>query len=81
MVSQLKAKLSSYLALVRRGETVIVRDRRTPIAKLVPYLQSTEDLRLDVATKAASELKGLSPVRLLKPVDVVEALREDREAR
>ena len=81
MVSQLKAKLSAYLALVRRGETVIVRDRQTPIARLVPYLHSADELQLDGATRTASELKELSPVRLLKPVDVVEALREDRAAR
>ena len=81
MVSQLKAKLSSYLSAVRKGETVIVRDRRTPIAKLVPYSQSAEEFRLEGAQQAASELQGLSPVRLLKPLDVVETLRADREAR
>ena len=81
MVSQLKAKLSSYLSAVRKGETVIVHDRQTPIAKLVPYLQSAEDLRLERAEQAADVLKGLSPVRLLKSVDVVQTLREEREER
>ena len=35
-VSELKAKLSGYLAKVRRGATVTVCDRQTPIAQLVP---------------------------------------------
>lgn len=35
-VSELKAHLSAYLAEVRRGETVIVCNRNTPIARLVP---------------------------------------------
>ncbi len=36
-VSELKASLSSYLAKVKKGEEVIVTDRGTPIAKLVPF--------------------------------------------
>ena len=81
MVSQLKARLSAYLAAVRNGETVIVRDRKTPIAKLVPYDRSVEELRLEGASKAAADLAGIRPVRLLKPIDVVRVLREDRDGR
>ncbi len=36
-VAQLKARLSHYLRLVRRGETVTVLERDTPVARLVPY--------------------------------------------
>src|SRR2546427_561212 len=36
MVSDLKVHLSAYLAEVRRGESVVVCDRTTPIARLVP---------------------------------------------
>ena len=35
-VSELKSRLSSYLADVQRGEEIIVRDRNRPIARLVP---------------------------------------------
>ena len=36
-ISELKAKLSAYLAEVRAGGTVVVYDRSTPIARLVPF--------------------------------------------
>lgn len=35
-VSELKAGLSAYLARVKAGEEVVVTDRGTPVAKLVP---------------------------------------------
>ena len=35
-VSILKAQLSQYLAAVKAGEEVIVTDRGTPIARLIP---------------------------------------------
>src|SRR5262245_54106079 len=36
-VSELKAKLSAYLAEVRAGGRVVVYDRNIPIAQLVPF--------------------------------------------
>ena len=36
-VAKLKAELSEYLRKVRRGREVVVYDRETPIARLVPY--------------------------------------------
>ena len=35
-VAELKNNLSKYLRAVRGGEEVLVRDRNTPIAKIVP---------------------------------------------
>jgi prevent-host-death family protein len=38
-VAQLKARLSAYLRRVQRGEEVVVMDRDTPVARLVPYAE------------------------------------------
>src|SRR5262245_22598611 len=35
-IAELKAKLSEYLRDVRRGETIAVLDRETPVAQIVP---------------------------------------------
>src|SRR5262252_2573238 len=35
-IAQLKARLSAYLRAVRRGETIAVLDRDTPVARIVP---------------------------------------------
>jgi antitoxin (DNA-binding transcriptional repressor) of toxin-antitoxin stability system len=45
-VSELKARLSSYLADVRRGDTLVVCDRSTPIARRVPMEEETVDPQL-----------------------------------
>ena len=41
-VSELKASTSEYLAKVKSGEEVLITDRGTPIAKIIP-LRRTED--------------------------------------
>ena len=81
MISELKSQLSRYLDFVRRGETVLVRDRKTPVARLVPVTGEKERLRLERATARPDELEGILPVRLLKRVDPVKRLREERDAR
>jgi prevent-host-death family protein len=35
-IGQLKARLSEYLARARAGEEVVITDRGTPVARLVP---------------------------------------------
>jgi len=82
MVSDLKVHLSAYLAEVRRGESVVVCDRTTPIARLVPY-EPEENEGFDVlpASRPVTDLKKVRRVRPRRPIDVVRLLREDRDAR
>jgi prevent-host-death family protein len=80
-VSELKARLSSYLVRVRRGETIVVCDRSTPIARLVPYEDRPSGLVIRPPSRPRDELRKVRPVRLRRPVDVVKRLREDRDQR
>jgi prevent-host-death family protein len=77
-VSELKTRLSAYLSEVRNGDTVIVCDRRTPIARLVPYNADVDDLQIEEASRPITELFESSAVRLLKKVNVDRILREAR---
>lgn len=80
-VSELKAKLSAYLSEVRRGGTVVVYDRSTPVARLVPFDREPDDLVIIEASHSPAELKRIKGVRPKKPVDVdrlLEELRRDR---
>jgi prevent-host-death family protein len=77
-VSELKAKLSAYLAEVRCGEKVVVYDRNTPIAQLVPFQEKEEGLSIIEASAPVSELKRLKGVRPRKPVDIDQLLSELR---
>ena len=80
-ISELKARLSEYLACVRRGETVVVCDRNTPIARLVPYDDRSAELRIEGPTLPRRELKKIRGVRPRVAVDVVGLLRESRDQR
>lgn len=79
-VSELKAKLSRYLAQVRNGGTVTVCDRKTPIARLVPVDDNPGAVEVVEAIDADGLPIGPS-IRLKKPIDVVALLRTDRDSR
>lgn len=80
-VSELKARLSAYLAAVRRGETVVVCDRNTPIARLIPYQDHRDGFTVGQPARPTSDLEKVRPVKLKRPVDVVDLLRESRDQR
>ena len=69
-VSELKAKLSAYLSEVRAGGSVIVYDRNTPIARLVPFHEEPEDLVVIEASAHPSSLKKIKGVRPKKRIDI-----------
>ena len=50
-VAELKNRLSKYLAFVKGGEEIVIRDRNLPVAKLVPFSadESSEEELLLVA--------------------------------
>lgn len=78
-IAELKAKLSEYLHDVRRGHALIVFDRRTPVARVVPYGDPADSLQV---RKPRGERARLSDVPLPPPletdVDIVELLLEER---
>jgi len=80
-ISELKAKLSAYLRNVRNGETILVVDRTTPIAKLTPIEQPEDEVVIVGPSGPTPALKRLKPVRLRKKIDIVELLRESRDQR
>jgi prevent-host-death family protein len=80
-VSDLKANLSAYPAEVRNGSTVIVCDRKTPIARLIPYDRRADSLRIQEADRPVTALSEIRPVRLRKKTDIDKVLRETRGGR
>jgi prevent-host-death family protein len=53
-IGELKNQLSAYLQCVRRGEEVVVRDRNTPVARILPFhaISRSEEEALLVASGA-----------------------------
>ena len=78
-IAELKSRLSEYLRAVRRGETITVLDRETPVARIVP-------VRERVSLRIRKPAPGAPPpnrVPLPRPLeigtDVVELLLEERQ--
>jgi prevent-host-death family protein len=93
-ISEVKNQLSRYLSFVRRGESVRILDRATPVAMLVPLSHSIGDESSDAALLAQMERKGLirrgagrMDREILdvdppgKPAGVLKALLEERDRR
>ena len=80
-ISELKARLSAYLAEVRGGGEVLVYDRATPIARLIPFTDAQDDLRLIAESSPPAALRRMKGVRPRKAIDVDKLLGELRQDR
>jgi len=78
-IAQLKSRLSEYLRRVRRGHPLMVMDRETPIARIVPYEQDPGPI---VVRRPAADAPALQDVPLPPPLplrrDIVELLVDER---
>lgn len=78
-MAELKSRLSEHLRAVRRGETIAIMHRDTPIARLVPAGERPA-LRLRKPARGASPLRSVPlPPPLGLDLDIVELLLEERQ--
>jgi prevent-host-death family protein len=57
-IAELKNRLSTYITYAKAGETIIIRDRNTPVAQLVP---------LPVDESLSQEERELVAAGILRP--------------
>lgn len=77
--AQFKSRLSHYLSCVRNGDEVVVTDRKTPIARVIPYDARSEALAI---TPAKGSPRGFKKLRIPPPrpgTNSLRALLKDRE--
>lgn len=82
-IADLKARLSEHLRRVRRGESVTVLDRDTPVARIVPFTR-TDPLVLRPRRAGAPDPADVPlphPLRLDRGIDVVDVLLDERGER
>jgi prevent-host-death family protein len=77
-VADLKAHLSQHLRRVKGGRTLIILDRNTPIARIVPFGPSGP-IELRGATRKAASVRRAKPTT--PPTDSLRLLLEDRAGR
>jgi len=79
-VAELKARLSEYLRAVRRGETIAVLDRQTPVAHIVP-VRGSATLRVRTPGRGSPRPNRVPlPKPAKRRVDIVGLLMEERQA-
>ncbi|MBV8491429.1 MAG: type II toxin-antitoxin system prevent-host-death family antitoxin [Candidatus Eremiobacteraeota bacterium] len=79
-IAELKARLSEYLRAVRRGETIAVLDRETPIARIVPVPDRVSLRTRKPAPGSPPPNRVPLPGKPLKlDFDVVDLLLEERQ--
>ena len=81
-VAELKSHLSEHLRSVRRGHPLVVLDRDTPIAQIVPCSADTVSFPMRQPTPRSRKPKDFRPpVPLKLRHDPVALLLEDRHLR
>ncbi len=78
-IAELKSHLSAYLKKVRLGAEVLVLDRETPIAKLIPVSDSKPLLTIIPAKRPYAPMVFPPPPK--KNFDILKSLEEERKDR
>ncbi len=78
-VADLKARLSEYLRAVRRGESISVLDRSTPIAQIIPIPERAKLVVRRPAPGTPAPGRFAVPKALKVELDIVELLLEERQ--
>jgi prevent-host-death family protein len=82
-IADLKAHLSEHVRAAQKGEEILIKDRETPVAMLVPVSGSQSPLQIIPAKRPGRGTQQMRSVQLhgLKPGDVAKALASVREER
>jgi prevent-host-death family protein len=81
-IAELKAHLSEYLRVVRHGKEIVIKDRETPIARLIPMEQPDRALGIVKATRSVAQvmrmLRSAKPQPPLPPGALDQAIEENK---
>lgn len=79
-IAELKAKLSQYLRAVRRGESVTVMDRDTPVAIIRPFEGGPGTVTIRTPSPGTPKISQVElPIPLAIETDIVELLLAERQ--
>ena len=81
-IAELKSRLSEYVRRVRRGQTITVLDRDTPVARLEPIDAAAARLAVREPIRGAPKPKDVSlPAPLRLKHDILRLLADERGTR
>jgi prevent-host-death family protein len=74
-IAELKAHLSEYVRAAQRGDEIIIKDRQTPVAKLVPVEQPQMIGEIRRATRSVADVQRMLDARPPEPPIPAEAFQ------
>ena len=77
-IFELKNRLSAYLREVKNGHEILIMERETPVAKMVPYSNRMRDFTVREPRGDLQGIKKIPRVKLRKRVDILKILEETR---
>lgn len=81
-IADLKSRLSEHLRAVKRGQTIIILERDTPIARITPLESKGVSLQIRPRSARAVPLADIAlPAPLKLKTDVVALLAQERGER
>ena len=80
-VGELRNQLSRYLKKVRHGAEITITDRETPIGRIIPYQEETDDFQIIDPPDGYAGLSKLDFPDLPTKIDPVELLLQERRKR
>jgi prevent-host-death family protein len=88
-IAELKDHLSAYVTHVKNGETVVIRERNRPVARLIPFVaEGASEQELELAAKGLMRLPEKEidwdaffklPIGKIKGGSLTQALLDERE--
>ena len=82
LISELKSHLSEHLRAVQAGQPIVVMDRKTPIARIVPYDAAPSGVVIREPKPGAPLFRDLvMPEAVDLKVDLMAVLEEERADR
>lgn len=75
-IAEFKARMSEYLRGVRQGQSLVILDRRTPIAQILPYAGASAHIASRKPVRSPKDVRLPAPLR--QRTDSLHALLEER---
>ncbi len=82
-IAEFKSRLSEHLRSVRHGAEILIKDRETPVARVIPHSSVGGGLQTVPARRTLDEVRALLALRARKRIKLTpgaldEAIRESR---
>jgi prevent-host-death family protein len=82
-IAELKAHLSEYVRAAQKGGEIIIKDRQTPVAKLVPIEQPQMIGEIRRATRSVAEVQRMlntTPLDAPMPPETFQRILDEERA-